>query len=172
MLGLACAVLGAIAPGAAAAREAASRIVLVTVAASVGWLGLLLVASGSTGPGALMLLVAAGALGAAPPFATDLARAAARLPTALAGAVLLLPPIAAAAPLLRARAALPAGSGAARLADALLIVAGLAALAAGAFGVHRRGSADPGGSRHSGARRCSAGGSGRPPACRRGSPRW
>ena len=108
------------------------RIVLGSVAGSVGWLGLLLVAAGSTASGALMLLIAAAALGAVPAIAGGVSRAAGRLPEPIAGAVLLLPPIAAAAPLLRARAALPADSGAARLADAFLIVAGLASLAAGA----------------------------------------
>ena len=140
VLALAGAVLGAIVPGTEAARDAVRRLVLVSVAASVGWLGLLLVAAGSTGPGALMLLVAAGALGAAPAIVGGVSQAAARLPAPLAGAMLLLPPIAAAAPLLRARAALPAGSGAARLADALLILAGLASLAVGAAGAAWRGA--------------------------------
>ncbi len=140
VLALAGAVLGAIVPGAEAARDAVRRLVLVSVAASVGWLGLLLVAAGSTGPGALMLLVAAGALGAAPAIVGGVSQAAARLPAPLAGAMLLLPPIAAAAPLLRARAALPAGSGAARLADALLILAGLVSLAVGAAGAAPRGA--------------------------------
>ena len=43
-------------------------------------------------------------------------------------------------PLLRARAALPAGSAAARLADALLLLAGIASLAAGAASLRRHGS--------------------------------